>query len=57
MADTMFKIHKHYEKDGLYFIETDYGLLHTKNKEDYDKTVEDGFIIFKLDDYDYDKNY
>ena len=57
MIDTMFKIHNHYEKDGLYFIETDYGILHTKNKKDYDKTVKYGFIILKLDDYDYDKNY
>jgi len=54
MADIMFQIHNYYEKNGLYFIETDYGELYTENKKNYDKTVKNGFIILKLDEYDYD---
>lgn len=49
--DKYFKVHKNYEKDGLFYIEIDYGILHTENKKEYDSVIENGFIIIKIDDY------
>ena len=49
--DKAFKIYAHWEENGLYYIDTDYGQLNTENKTQYEKAVKDGFIIIKIDDY------
>jgi len=51
MKDEAFKIYGHWEEEGLFYIDTDYGQLNTANKAQYDKAVKDGFIIIKMDDY------
>jgi len=48
--DEAFKIHAHWEENGLYYIDTDYGQLSTDNKIQYEKAIKDGFIIIKVDE-------
>jgi len=50
MKDEAFKIYGHWEEGGTYYIDTDYGQLSTENKDQYEKSVKDGFIIIKLED-------
>ena len=48
--DKKFLILDNWEKDGIFYIKTDYGELNTKDKKAYDDTINDGFIIIEFKD-------
>lgn len=51
--EVKFEIQSNFEKDRRYYIETDFGELSTTDKQDYDKTIKDGYIVLILDNWDY----
>lgn len=52
--DKLFDIQDHWEKNGIYYIKTDYGELNSTSKKDYNEVVKDGFIIIQIEDEDWE---